>query len=88
MANNIHVVNGLAGFDEIVPGAPVAGNWEYLKFVEDTKIKTLDADYAEGVGADPVLATAYQYRASDDMHGRFTSIEIHTGRVRAYRRSI
>jgi len=85
---NAHITNGLAGFDEIVPGdGAVTGKWEYLKFVEDTKFKTLTADYAEGVGAAPLIGDAYAYRAADDMHGGFTLIELHAGRVRAYRKS-
>lgn len=87
------IMNGLSGFDEIADTNPHSATtsgtdfWEHIVILEDAKFAALTGGNITGFGADPVDANARVYTAGDQFAGKITAFTLHSGRVRAYRRS-
>ena len=87
------VINGLAGFEEVEDtDARVANTdrgeyWENIVILTDAKFAVFTAGNVTGFGADADVGTARVYLAGDSIFAKITSFTLHSGRVRAYRRS-
>ena len=85
--SNVRVVNGLTGWDEVSDTAAKTGVWESIEVIADAKFAALTAANATGFGSNAVAGSATTYVAGHVIPGNITAFQLHSGRVRAYRKS-
>jgi hypothetical protein len=80
---NARITNNTQGADYVALTAPQSGTWQALQMLTATKFHTLTGNIAGLANTNSL--TAVELPAGLAIYGRFTTFQLHSGSVLAYR---
>jgi hypothetical protein len=80
---NQKVTNGLSGGIYIADTTARTGDWLAIQILADAKFHTLTGNITNGI-ANETVGSAPVIPAGTTLFGKFTAIDLHSGRIIAY----
>ena len=80
---NNKITNGLSGGTYYADTDPHTGDWLAIQVLADAKFSTLTGNITNGI-ANATEASAPVVPAGTVLYGKFTAIDLHSGRIIAY----